>query len=154
MSVHEGLNGEDHAAIEGILVGRRIVDARSQDVRTRWGGVERFDVLELDDGTQLRVHPNEGCGWCTSGNYWVNQVAAFDNVITGVTLTKEEHNEFGEETLRIHVYAEGVSAEVISVSGDEGNGWYGRGFMIEVVRPRAKATVAQNASWGATEVPF
>lgn len=125
--------------ITALLLGRRIVGAGEKDIQgtTLFGRsyTERVAYLLLDDGAELRIRPNEGCGGCTSGNYWINSVAAFDNAITAV----EHVNKYGlgeddDETLTIVVYAEGASQEAISVSGSEGNGYYGRGFRVEVVR--------------------
>jgi hypothetical protein len=132
------IDDTDAAEIVDLLVGRRIVDAGSKRVveENSWGrSVSRnVDYLTLDDNTELRVVANSGCGGCSSGNYWINSVAAFPNVITRVELTDEATADDYGETLEIHVYAEGASATVLSVSGDEGNGYYGRGCRVMVVR--------------------
>ena len=144
-------DGIDHDAtdeIAKILTGRQIVDAGTKTFLTEsyYGRDyhEERDYLALDDGTTLLIEANTGCGGCSSGNFWVNSVAAFPNVITRVeVMDKDDRNADGaEEVIEIHVYAEGASATVVSAAGDTGNGYYGRGFSIRVVAPDAKESAS------------
>jgi hypothetical protein len=85
----------------------------------------------------LKVLPNRGCGGCTSGNYLIEDLNGVPNVITAVELY-DAYNEDGE-TLSIFVYAENEKINLVSVTGDVGNGRYGSGYTIEVTRPVTSA---------------
>lgn len=94
------------------------------------------DTLVLDNGTRLVVHPNEGCDGCNSGWYSLESLNSCDNVITQVHFDESiESNEDAPEHFRVFVLAEGVASgvELLHVSGDEGNGYYGRGYSLEVI---------------------
>jgi hypothetical protein len=106
------------ADLSEILVGRSIV------------GVDG-DKLHLDDGTYLDVEPNSGCGGCSSGNYWIEEIAAFENAITRVSYVESERGD--NDLYEVFVYAAtGPSARILAVTGDVGNGWYGSGYTILV----------------------
>ena len=113
---------DNDAAYADVLVGRKIVGAH-------WG------QLVLDDGTVLQIDPNQGCGGCAAGNYWVDLVATHDNVITNVDLVEGEGSVAGDERYSLFVYTDRVGTEVMTVEGTEGNGYYGSGFEIKVRRP-------------------
>lgn len=119
----EYIDGEDLEELSRLFVGRRIVSA---DVES----------LTLDDGTVLDIRANEGCGGCWSGWYELERLSSFDNVITGVRLDFADGDDH-EEVVALFVYAEGASKEVVTVSGNEGSGYYGRGFRILASRPSA-----------------
>lgn len=126
------IDGEDADKVSEVLVGRRIVAADEGEA-----------TLTLDNGDVLRVLPNEGCGGCSSGWFALSSLADCDNVITRVECQDGETapDEWGcaDEVLSIFVFAEGMSPKmVIEVTGSEGNGYYGRGFDIEVVRAGGK----------------
>lgn len=121
----EYLDGEDAEDVASILFGRRIVAVD-----------ESTETLTLDNGDKLIVQPNNGGCICGAGDYELRSLAAFDNAITRVEVDSVEldgEDEWGE-VLSVFVYAEGASAKVIEVEGDEGNGYYGRGFQIKVIR--------------------
>lgn len=119
------IDGENGEAVTNILHGRRIVAVD-----------EGEETLTLDDGTILQVWPNGGCGGCPSGHYWLNDLAECDNIITRAEVrTRDEPagDYHADEVISIYVYAEGIAPKaVIEVQGSEGNGYYGRGFEIEV----------------------
>ena len=126
-------DGEDPKAVANLLEGRRIVSVN-----------ENTETLTLDNGQVLEVHPNGGCGGCPSGYFWLNDLAEFDNIITRAEVRsgEAEPDEYGDadEILSIYVYAEGIAPKrVIEVQGNVGNGYYGRGFEIEVRNPKAEA---------------
>ena len=48
------------------------------------------DTLYLDNGVELEVFPNEGCGGCNSGWYSITELNECDNVITNVEFECED----------------------------------------------------------------
>lgn len=90
------------------------------------------DTLTLDNGVKLKVVANEGCGGCESGWYEIESLNKFDNIITDVRISESETEEY-DERITIYVFSESeIMHPLIKVRGDEGNGFYGRGFEIEV----------------------
>lgn len=90
------------------------------------------DTLLLDNGVRLRVVGNEGCGGCSSGWYELSELNGSENVITRVTQDETRDDKEYETTYRVFVYAENKKITLASVKGDDGNGYYGTGFSIEV----------------------
>jgi hypothetical protein len=110
--------------IKEILVGRKIVKADMTD-------------LILDNGTILQIVPNQGGCSCGAGDYYLDNISKFDNVITDVEVKDIEEDEYGEfHTYQLFVYSGGISTSVADIKGDDGNGYYGTGFYI-VVKHRA-----------------
>lgn len=110
--------------IKEILVGRKIVKAELTD-------------LILDNGTILQIVPNEGGCSCGAGDYWLDNLNKFDNVITNVEVKDfgGENAGWGDEdfhTYQLFVYSGGISTSVADIKGDDGNGYYGTGFDIHV----------------------
>lgn len=118
-----GIDSDDGPeSIEGdlsaLLVGRSIAEVEG-------------DRIILDDGTCLDVVPNSGCGGCSSGNYWIEEIAAFENAITRVSYVESDRGF--ENLYEIFVYAAtGPSARILAVAGEVGNGYYGSGYVILV----------------------
>ena len=104
--------------IKEILVGRRIVKA------------ELIDLI-LDNGTILQIVPNDGGCVCGAGDYWLENINKFDNVITNVEV-KDNTTEDDSTVYQLFVYSGGVSTSVADIKGDDGNGYYGTGFDIHV----------------------
>ena len=104
--------------IKEILVGRRIVKAELTD-------------LILDNGTILQIVPNDGGCVCGAGDYWLENINKFDNVITNVEV-KDNTTEDDSTVYQLFVYSGGVSTSVADIKGDDGNGYYGTGFDIHV----------------------
>lgn len=96
--------------------------------------IENDDTLVLDNGTRLEVRPNNGCGGCTSGNYWIDAINGAENVITRVDTSFEEDDRGEGETTTIFVYSGAVRTELLSITGSEGNGYYGYGYELVVKR--------------------
>lgn len=123
---------KSHSApdLRELFVGRRIVSS-SYEVP---GNV----LFELDNGVRLRLIPNEGCGSsCGNGIFTLTDFSKFDHVITRVTVTdnkKDLHGDGAQAVLELFVYGEGLSEKVAEVKGTAGNGYYGRGFTIQVLR--------------------
>lgn len=117
------------------LIGRRIVKVEDAvapaDTYMETGGY----LLTCDDGTQLLTYENEGCGGC--GNGWsdlpdLSLLANHDNAITNVEAVYDKD----ETTFRLFIYY--YSDERFDVgSGDDdyGNGYYGGGFYLRVIKP-------------------
>jgi len=97
------------------------------------------DRLVLDDGTELRIVPNQGCGGCSAGWYELKALNDCDNVITKAEVVEEQLNpddEWAEERrYSLFVYADNRKINLATVEGDDGNGYYGTGFQIVVEKP-------------------
>lgn len=109
--------------IKKVLVGRRILIAKEA-------------TLILDNGTILQIAPNEGGCSCGAGDYYLENINKFDNVITNVEV-KDISGEAGTwdedaHTYQLFVYSGGISTSVADIRGDDGNGYYGTGFEIYV----------------------
>lgn len=119
------LRHDDHAEINELLMGhsvRKVTD----------------DHLELDDGTLLKIVPNEGGCACSAGDYDLTHLEGSPNVITSVEHVVddvERPSGYGSYTrYRVYVVAFEDRINLWSVDGDDGNGYYGTGYMI-FVRP-------------------
>ena len=105
------------------------------------------DHLLLDDGTMLRIIPNSGC-ICGSGDYGLAELNDCPNVITSVEVVDEELDEADEwggrdsHAYRIFVFAGDKRINLLSVEGDDGNGYYGTGYRLLV----RKATTAEESA--------
>lgn len=116
------------AKIESLLMGRKVTKVDK-------------DKLLLDDGTILILRGNEGCG-CSAGNYALTELNGTDNIITAVEFEDnpdyddrfvDENDEGGY--YRIFVYADDKKINMAEFDGSDGNGYYGTGYSIEVVKP-------------------
>ena len=115
----EYCNETDTDSITELLIGRRVIEVDNR-------------LLTLDDGTVLEVVPNEGCGGCLSGDYYLEHLEAVNNAITDVELSCTVGSDETSKTYRIYVYAHGIKHELLRVVGDDGNGWYGTGYELHV----------------------
>lgn len=98
------------------------------------------DTLVLDNGVALQVLPNIGCGGCEAGNYHIENIANAPNVITNVEFDEVYNGDDdwcggGDIAYKIYVICEGVQGEkeLLSVEGNDGNGYYGTGYQIRVL---------------------
>lgn len=114
-------------AIEQLLLGRTVTQVAD-------------DHLLLDDGTLLKVVPNEGCS-CSSGNYDLTHLSSVENIITKVefdyepTSDDDETGWTGEDGhYRIFVFAGDQRINLLQVDGTDGNGYYGTGYSLVVRR--------------------
>lgn len=127
MITYNEVNGEDIAEVKKLLLYRKIVEAHQIN--------DRIGELVLDNGTVLRVIANDGQSeHCDDGYWYLDALNTCDNVITNVELIHDTKQN-GDEDLQIFVYAEDTRIKAIDVYGDEGNGYYGRGFVIIVEKP-------------------
>lgn len=127
----------DQSHIETLLVGRRIVQAEKGtfEYPGRWSS-QAEGRLVLDDGTVVYLVGNDGGCSCGAGDYDLEKVAAVDNVITSarVECSPAGDEVDGDGTYRIFVVAEAVEINVAEFVGSDGNGYYGTGFALTVVR--------------------
>ncbi|MEE3344436.1 MAG: hypothetical protein VZS44_10120 [Bacilli bacterium] len=121
----EYIDGEDIDEIKKLLLYRKIVDVQLHND-------DMTGTMVLDDGTTLKIVSNEGCGGCSNGWYYLEELNKCDNAITNVELVYDVRGY--DEVIQIFVYAEDTRIKIIDVYGDEGNGYYGRGFVIYVER--------------------
>lgn len=124
--------------VRELLLGRRVVRVERDDV----DGGGRF---VLDDLTVVDVYPNEGCPGCPDGWFELTHLAAVDNVITDVRLEETGDDDRGKQAYRVFVFADATEVNLLAVEGDEGNGYYGRGYTLRVFVPRERRTPRQGA---------
>ena len=140
---------EEHeqAEIEQVLVGRQIVQAemgRFQYLGSAesWRGPAEGRLV-LDDGTTLYLTGNDGGCSCGAGDYDLSALATVDNIITSARVEALPGGDDGENyegTYRIFVFADNREINVAEFTGSDGNGYYGTGFTLSVVRPGAAQT--------------
>lgn len=109
--------------IEAVLLGRKIVNVSNGEAT-------------LDNGRKLRFRGHEGGCSCGAGDYDLTSLNAVDNIITKVEFLDEPRGDYTPEglgTYRIFVYAENKKINLATFTGNDGNGYYGTGYSIEVV---------------------
>lgn len=117
----------DEEQIKNLLLFRKIVEVKG-------------DTLILDNGIELDVVANEGCGGCSNGWYYLTELNGCDNVITNVEFNCDDYDgndEYYETSYKIFVYAENKKIKILQVDGSDGNGYYGTGYSIYVKIPKA-----------------
>lgn len=116
----------DEAQIRDLLIGHSVRQTGPNE-------------LTLDNGTVLQVSGNEGCGGCSSGWYDVSALGEAPNAILSVDFTegeKADGSRYPETVYSIFVYQEGIDpVALVEVTGDDGNGYYGTGYHIDVLVP-------------------
>lgn len=125
------MNQNDSAEIAETLVGHAIVSVDEDN-----------SSLTLDNGTVLTITPNQGCWSCASGNYRLDVLNHVENVITAVELDDVSipHGRYSDlkHVYKIFVYTGGVEGKadeknvLLEIYGDDGNGFYGTGYQINV----------------------
>ena len=113
----------DEKEIVDLLMFRKIVEVKNED------------TLVLDNGVELEVIPNEGCGGCTSGGYGISELNMCDNAITNVEFQEVEYesrDSWQDYSYRIFVIADNKRIKILQVDGTDGNGYYGTGYSINV----------------------
>lgn len=118
------VNHDNRQALRDLFIGRRVVAVHDNNIT-------------LDDDHVVTVEPNDGCGGCTNGRYTLERLAAVDNIITNIRVLKTPLNvpDDGfttEYRYQLFVFAGAVEMELLSVAGDDGNGYYGTGYWLEV----------------------
>lgn len=92
-------------------------------------------TITLDDGTELYIHGNEGCGGCESGWYWLEQVYKQGSRQARIMSAYVAYGEDDEDapsvyTLFVMVDGNPTQLPLATVRGDNGNGYYGNGFTL------------------------
>lgn len=106
-------------------------------------------TITLDDGTELYIHGNEGCGGCESGWYWLEQVYKQGGRQARIMSAYVAYGEDDEDapsvyTLFVMVDGNPTQLPLATVRGDNGNGYYGTGFTLTATiktPPTSLATV-------------
>jgi hypothetical protein len=107
--------------VKDLLLFRKIVEVEALS--------NQIGVLTLDNGIQLIVEGNEGCGGCSNGWYDLEELNNCDNAITNVECVLEEIE--WEDVYHIFVYAENKKINCIEYRGHD-NGYYGTGYDLFV----------------------
>ncbi len=114
---------DDLDAIRALLLGHRVKRFASGEA----------DHIELDNGTVIRVIPNDGGCSCSAGDYEIHHLTTTDNVITHVELFDDLNDQFGEgHTYRVFVVAADTRFNLLTVDGSDGSGYYGTGYRLLV----------------------
>lgn len=99
-------------------------------------------TITLDDGTELYIHGNDGCGGCESGWYWLEQVYKQGSRrarIMSAYVGYDEDDKDAPSVYTIFVMVDGNPGflPLATIRGDDGNGYYGTGFTLTAtVKPR------------------
>lgn len=106
-------------------------------------------TITLDDGTELYIHGNEGCGGCESGWYWLENVYKQGSRRARIMSAYVAYGEDDEDapsvyTLFVMVDGNPTQLPLATVRGNDGNGYYGTGFTLTATiqkPPTVTATV-------------
>ena len=93
-----------------------------------------YETLILDNGIELEIKGNEGCGGCGAGWYAVTELNTCENAITNVEFIEDSDtkDDYDETSYKIFVLAADERIKILQVDGDDGNGYYGTGYTIHV----------------------
>lgn len=135
------IQGEgDIEALREALIGRSVVSVRIDPEKSIDYNEGPVGEVTLDNGDVLLLVGNTGGCSCGAGDYDlthlndkpVNGITNVEVVVDGET---DEYGE-GEQTYRLFVLAfDGGRSELATFEGDDGNGYYGTGFYMEIVKP-------------------
>ena len=126
MSIYERDNLEGIELVDFLnenLIGRRVV---KMDFST--------DSLILDNGTELRITPNEGCGGCSSG--WAELDDLSDLIHEAAVMNVEyklRRDGYSDDAFSIFVYYTDKRTVTLEGTDGYGNGYYGGGFWVDAV---------------------
>lgn len=109
---------DEEKEIKELLLYRKIIEVKD-------------DTLILDNGVELTIIPNEGCGGCNAGWYHLAELNGCDNAITDVQF-EESYTNDGDQSYKIFVLAEDKRIMLANIEGDDGSGYYGTGYRIIV----------------------
>lgn len=142
----------DAERMKELLVGKKVVSATVRDVQDdeSWDDGP-FGYLTLSDGTQLKLWGNDGGCSCGAGDYPLETLNRVDNVITNVEIEERpdgddmvcdvcskdycrEHEQPERGFYRVFVYAGDERINLASFEGSDGNGYYGTGWWLSVVK--------------------
>jgi hypothetical protein len=133
----------DGERIAQLFVGRKVVRAEKgafpiPGADGSWNHSAE-GVLELDDGTVLYLTGNDGGCACSAGCYPLAEVASVDNIITSAHVNADPDDDDSplehKGVYQIFVFADAKRINVATFEGSDGNGYYGTGFSLTVVKP-------------------
>lgn len=116
---------DDWDGIAELLVGRKVTKVSK-------------DHLLLDDGTVLKVVPNDGGCSCGAGDYELTALNGVDNIITSVDVVetaKGDERYEPDRVFEVFVFADNQRINLLTIEGNDGNGYYGTGYRFLVRRP-------------------
>lgn len=108
-------------SVKELLLYRKIVKVEKLD--------EQDGILTLDNGTQLIVQGNCGCGGCGNGWYYLYELNECDNAITDVKC--ELGAEDYDDVYNIFIFTEDTRISCVQYRGYD-NGYYGVGYNLYV----------------------
>lgn len=96
------------------------------------------DRLVLSDGTTLQIVPNDGGCSCGAGDYELAELNECENIITNIEVESIEMGGGYDPGTSYHlfVYTGHRKINLLTVQGNDGNGFYGTGFWIQVYKPQ------------------
>lgn len=113
------------AALDGAVVGHRIVSAERTEVAGRYYGTDVALVPTLDNGTRAIIRDTDDCCAFTSVESFLLRPESVDHIITGVGTT--------DGFTRWHIYADLGDVLTLDVGWSCGNPfYYGYGFHVDV----------------------
>ena len=97
--------------------------------------IDEYGTITLDNGTELDIDGNEGCGGCESSWYWLEETYKRGNSrarIMSAHVDYDEDDEAAPSVYTIFVMVDGNPSQLplATVRGDDGNGYYGTGFTL------------------------
>lgn len=108
-------------SVKELLLFRKIVKVEKLD--------DQDGILTLDNGTQLIIQGNCGCGGCANGWYYLYELNGCDNVITNVKC--ELNTEGYDDVYNIFIFTEDTRINCVQYRGSD-NGYYGVGYDLYV----------------------
>ena len=130
MSKMQRIGYNDHDEIRDLLMWRTVT--------VDWAN----EQLVLDNGVRLKIKPNIGGCSCGAGDYVLEKLDGTTSAITNVQVAEQVDDVKRYEpdrTYAVHVLTEDKQMKTLwEVQGNDGNGYYGTGYWIEVHVPREK----------------
>lgn len=105
-----------------LLLGRKVVRVETLD--------DQNAEITLDNGIVIETVGNEGCGGCSNGWYYLEELNDCNNVITAVECVTDS-GEYGDDVYHIYVFAEDKKINLVQYGGGD-NGYYGTGYDVFV----------------------
>lgn len=126
----------DDNELRSLLVGKSVVSATVTEMMDTPGYyAQDVGTLVLSDGTVLRVGGNVGGCSCGAGDYDLTELNTVDNIITNVQVIEPAECDYGMRSgaYRVFVFADNAPINLATFEGDDGSGYYGTGFWVEVL---------------------
>ncbi len=109
--------------VKKLLLCRKIVKVEAMS--------DQVAVLTLDNGVELVAEGNEGCGGCSNGWYYLDELNCCENAITKVECVEERGKYEDDSVYHLYVYADNKKINCLQYSGGD-NGYYGTGYNLYV----------------------